>query len=161
MYIEQKQVIYMVVQEIHRRIIKMKDMLETLRKAKQKKVFMNQQEFKDVLTQIRLADAELKLDWDDGAGEEWARFSNLTDGIVCMVNVRLRLAFIREKYNFQNIKQTLESFEIVFTENYYSDEWSIDVTNLKKEISEIHWHASEEAVNRNCFSLDDFYFATV
>lgn len=139
----------------------MKDMLETLRKAKRKKVFIDQQEFKNVLTQIQLADSELKLDWDDGAGEEWARFSNLTDGIVCMINIRLRLVFIREKYNFQNIKKTLENFEIVFTENYYSDEWSIDVTNLKKEISEIHWHASEEAVNRKCFSLDDFYFATI
>lgn len=51
----------MVVQEIHRRI-KMKDMLETLRKAKRKKVFIDQQEFKNVLTQIQLADSELKLD---------------------------------------------------------------------------------------------------
>lgn len=136
-------------------------MLETLKKAKQKKAFTNQQEFKELLTQIRLADAELKLDWDDGAGEEWARFSNLSDGIVCMINVRLRLAFIRKKYNFQNIKKSLENFEIVFTDNYYSDEWSIDVTILKKEISEIYWHASEEAVNTSCFSLDDFYFATI
>ena len=136
-------------------------MLETLRKAKQKKVFTNQQEFKELLTQIRLADAELKLDWDDGAGEEWARFSNLSDGIVCMINVRLRLAFIREKYDFQNIKKSIENFEIVFTENYYADEWFIDVTKLKKEISEIYWHASEAAVNTSCFSLDDFYFATI
>ena len=61
--------------------MKMKNMLDTLRKAKLKKVFTSQQEFRDVLTQIRLADAELKLDWDDGAGEEWAKFSNLSDGI--------------------------------------------------------------------------------
>lgn len=139
----------------------MKDMLETLRQAKQKKVFVDQKEFKDVLIQIQLADTELRLDWDDGAGEEWARFSNLTDGIVCMINSKLGLAFIRERYKFQNIERTLENFEIVFTENYYSNDWSIDVNSLKKEISEIYWHASESAVNTNCFSLDDFYFATV
>lgn len=76
----------------------MKDMLEILRKARRRKSFSNQQEFKNILMQIQLADTELELDWDDGAGEEWARFSNLADGLVCMVNAGLRLVFIREKY---------------------------------------------------------------
>lgn len=136
-------------------------MLETLRKAKQKKIFTNQKEFKDVLAQIQSADMELRLDWDDGAGEEWARFGNLTDGIVCMINTGLGLAFIKKKYRFQNIEHILKNFEIVFIENYSLNDWSIDVKKLKMEIPEIDWHASEDAVNTKCFSLDDFYFATV
>lgn len=136
-------------------------MLATLRQAKQKKVFSNQQEFKDLLTQIQIADIELKLDWDDGAGEEWARFNDLTDGIVCMINAKLGLVFMRKKYKNQEIKKILKNLEVVFTENYYSSDWTIDVSDLKKEIPEIYWHASEDAVNANCFSLDDFYFATV
>ena len=139
----------------------MKDMLATLRKAKQKKVFKNQKEFEDVLAKIQLADTELRIDWDDGAGEEWARFNNLTDGIVCMINSKLGLAFIRKKYNFQKIEPILNDFEIVFTENYYSSDWSINLNNLRKEISEIYWHTTESAVNTNCFSLDDFYYATI
>ena len=139
----------------------MKDMMEILRKAKCKRVFENQEEFRAVLTQMQSADAELRLDWDDGAGEEWAIFDNLADGIVCMMNARLRLAFIREKYNFQKIEQVLRDFEIVFTENYDLDEWSVDVEHLKKEIPQIYWHTSEDAVNAECFSLNDFYFATV
>ena len=139
----------------------MKDMMEILRKAKCKSVFENQKEFQVVLTQMQLADAELRLDWDDGAGEEWARFGNLADGNVCMMNAKLRLAFIREKYNFQKIEQVLHDFEIVFTENYDLDEWSVDINHLKKEIPQICWHACEDAVNVECFSLDDFYFATV
>lgn len=122
---------------------------------------MNQEEFKSILTEIQLADTKLKLDWDDGAGEEWARFSNLTDGIVCMINSKLGLAFVKENYCFQQIESILEKIEIVYTKTYSSDEWSIDVNNLEKEISEIYWHASEDAVNTKCFSLDDFYFATV
>ena len=43
----------------------MKDMMEILRKAKCKSVFENQKEFQVVLTQMQLADAELRLDWDD------------------------------------------------------------------------------------------------
>lgn len=136
-------------------------MLETLKQAKRKKLFSNQQEFKDLLTQIKIADTELKLDWDDGAGEEWARFYNLTDGIVCMMNTKLGLVFMRKKYENQDIKKILKNLEVVFTKNYYSSDWTIDVSELKKEIPEIYWHASEDAVNTNCFSLDDFYFATV
>ena len=59
------------------------------------------------------------------------------------------------------MKKILKNLEIVFTENYYSSDWTIGVSDLKKEIPEIYWYASEDAVNTNCFSLDDFYFATV
>lgn len=78
-----------------------------------------------------------------------------------MINTKLGLAFIRGKYNFQKIDQILGDFEIVFTENYYSNDWSINLNNLRKEISEIYWHTPESAVNINCFSLDDLYFATI
>ena len=98
----------------------MKDIMEILRKAECKRVFENQKEFWAVLTQMQLA-----------------------DGIVCMMNARLRLAFIREKYN------------------YDLDEWSVNIDYLKKEIPQIYWHACEDAVNAECFSLNDFYFATV
>ena len=64
----------------------MKDMLEVLKQAKHKKIFATVEEFKEILIQIQLADIVLKLDWDDGAGEEWAKLSNLVDGIVCMIN---------------------------------------------------------------------------
>lgn len=139
----------------------MKDMLEILRRAKQKKIFANQEEFKDVLVRIQMADTGLRLDWDDGAGEEWARLSNLMDGIVCMINTKIGVVFVKKRYKFQNIKHILDNFEIVFTEDYCSADWFIDVSNFEREISEMYWHASENAVNKNCFSLDDFYFATV
>lgn len=139
----------------------MKNMLEILKSAKQKKIFLNNNEFKELLTRIQIADPDLNLDWDDGAGEEWARFSNLSDGIVCMINAKLGLIFIREKYHFQKIEQIIEDLEIVFTEDYCSDVWSIDVKKLSEEVPEIYWHASEGAVNANSFSLDDLYFATI
>ncbi len=151
----------MVAQGIHKEGHEMKDMLEVLKHAKQKKTFANQEEFKDVLMEIQLADATLRLDWDDGAGEEWARFSNQTDGIVCMINRNIRLAFVRSKYKFQTIEHIIGDYEVVFIEDYCSDEWTIDVTELKHEIPEIYWHASEGAVDVKSFSLDDFYFATV
>ena len=139
----------------------MKDMLEILKHAKSKKIFVDEEEFKNMLMQIQLTDATLSLDWDDGAGEEWARFSNPTDGIVCMINLNIGLVFVRKQYKFQNIEHIISDYEVVFTEDYCSDEWTIDVNELKREIPEIYWHASEGAVNVKCFSLDDFYYATI
>ena len=137
----------------------MKDMLEVLKQAKHKKIFATVEEFKEILIQIQLADIVLKLDWDDGAGEEWAKLSNLVDGI--MINCKIGIIFVRKNYEYQNIEHILNNFEIVFTEDYCSEEWYIDVDRLEKEIPEIYWHASENAVDRNSFSLDDLYFATI
>lgn len=134
--------------------------MELLKKARDKKIFLNN-EFEELLAKIQLADSSLKLDWDDGAGEEWARFFNQKDGIVCMMNTNIGVAFIRKCYEFNNIKHVIGMLEIVFTDDYNSDKWFIDLNDLKQNIPEIYWHASEGAVNTNCFSLDDLYFATV
>lgn len=135
-------------------------MIEVLKRARNKKVFTNN-EFEELLIKIQTADDNLKLDWDNGAGEEWARFSNQEDGIVCMISAKIGVAFIRKKYKFSNIKNVIDMLEIVFTDDYCSDNWFIDLTNLKQMIPELYWHASEGAVNTNSFSLDDLYFATI
>lgn len=138
----------------------MENMIEVLKRARNKKVFTNN-EFEELLIKIQTADDNLKLDWDDGAGEEWARFSNQEDGIVCMVSAKIGVAFIRKNYKYSNIKNVIDMLEIVFTDDYCSDNWFIDLANLKQMIPELYWHASEGAVNTNSFSLDDLYFATI
>lgn len=139
---------------------KMENMVEILKKARDKKIFLNN-EFQELLTKIQLADRNLKLDWDDGAGEEWARFSNQKEGIVCMISAKIGVAFIRKCYEFNNIRNVVDMLEIVFTNDYYSDNWFIDLADFKQRIPELYWHASDGAVNTNGFSLDDLYFATV
>ncbi len=138
----------------------MENMIEVLKRARNKKVFTNN-EFEELLIKIQIADDTLRLDWDDGAGEEWARFSNQEDGIVCMISAKIGLAFIRKNYKVSNIKNAINLLEIVFTDDYCSNNWFIDLANLKQMIPELYWHASEGAVNPNSFSLDDLYFATI
>ncbi len=138
----------------------MKNMIEVLKRARNKKIFINN-EFEELLIKIQSADGNLKLDWDDGAGEEWARFFNQKDGIVCMISAKIGVAFIRKNYKFSNIKDIIDRLEVVFTDDYCSASWFIDLVNLKQMIPELYWHASEGAVNTNGFSLDDLYFATI
>lgn len=138
----------------------MKNMLDILKRARDKKVFLGN-EFEELITKIQLADSNLELDWDDGAGEEWARFFNQKDGKVCMISAKVGVAFIRKSYKFSNIKNVVNMLEIVFTEDYCSENWFIDLIYLKQMIPELYWHTSEGAVNVNSFSLDDLYFATI
>ncbi len=138
----------------------MENMIEVLKRARIKKVFTGN-EFDELLMKIQIADGDLILNWDDGAGEEWARFYNQKDGIVCMISAKIGIAFIRKNYKFSNIKNVIDMLEIVFTDDYCSDNWFINLVNLKQAIPELHWHASEGAVNTNGFSLDDLYFATI
>lgn len=138
----------------------MENVIDILKRARDKKVF-SYDEFVELLAKIQSSDSNLKLDWDDGTGEEWARFSNLKDGIVCMISAKLGVAFIRKSYKFNNIKNIVDMLEIVFTEDYCSENWFIDLADLKQMIPELYWHASEGAVNANSFCLDDLYFATI
>lgn len=137
----------------------MKDILDVFKRAKEKKVFSGKQEFRNLIEQIQAADTSLQLDWDDACGEEWARFGNSINGQVCMISTNIGVAFIREGYNFEMLKETCSDLEVVFTENYSIEQWYIDLERLKKEVPEIHWYAG--SVDTNCFSLDDLYFATI
>lgn len=139
----------------------MKDMLEVLKRAKMKKIYPNHNAFKNLLTQIEAASNSLILDWDDGAGEEWAKLYSSKEGCVCMISAQIGVAFIRKSYRNKAVLGVLNSVLTIFTEDYSSVEWSIDLEALKTEVPEIYWHSSENAVHSSSFSLDDLYFATI
>lgn len=138
----------------------MENLLDVLNRAKRRKVFEDD-EFEKLLNKIQISDNNLKLDWDDGAGEEWARFFSQNEGLVCMMNARIGIAFIRKNYQLDDMKKLLDMIEIVYVDDYSSEDWFVDLFEFKQSIPELYWHASEGAVNPNCFSLDDLYFATI
>lgn len=78
-----------------------------------------------------------------------------------MISAKIGVAFIRKSYKFSNIKNVMDMMGIVFTDDFCSDNWFIDLTNLRQKLPEMYWHASEGTVNTNSFSLDDLYFATI
>lgn len=139
----------------------MNNLLEILKKGKNKHIFIDNNEFERYLNKIQLSDKTLKLDWDKGAGEEWARFIHEKYGIVYMINARIGINFVRKNYLKQISNKIFLDCELFITEKYSEDEWFVDLEKLKEEVSEICWHASESAVNPNKFSLNDLYFATI
>lgn len=139
----------------------MKNILEVLIQAKNKLKFGTNNDFIDHLNIIGSSDKQLTLDWDDGAGEEWARFSHKDHGIVYMINAKIGVIFARKSYEKNIPKKFFLIYEIAIVNNYRNEEWFIDIELLPKLISEIDWSVSQYSVNPNCFSLNDFYYATV
>lgn len=138
----------------------MSDLLEILIKAKDKCLFKEEEVFIRALDEIKQFDKDLNLDWDDGAGEEWARLNHQEHGIVYMINSKIGIIFARKSYESKIPQVLFSMYEVFITENYDKDEWFINLAKLKLEVKQISWHASEEAVNPNKFSLNDLYFAT-
>ncbi|MCL1809782.1 MAG: hypothetical protein FWG42_08505 [Clostridiales bacterium] len=139
----------------------MNDLLKVLIEAKNKMVFTTQKDFVDLLKEIEQNTSSLELDWDDGAGEEWARFIHHEFGKVYMINSKIGIIFAKRIFS-NEIPQTLyDRFIISIVECYDKEEWHVDLETLRKSVSQIEWNTSDDIVNPNAFSLDDLYYATI
>ncbi len=141
----------------------MRELSKIFVKAKEKKVYKNLAEFREVLNAVMESDVNLELDWDDGVVEEWARIIKQQVGIVCMLNIKIGVAFIR-RYGLNSQTLTvLDSLFLVDVLDYSSEIWCIDLDFLEERIPEIVWGVDPDpdVIDVAKFSLDDLYFATV
>lgn len=91
---------------------------------------------------------------DVDCGERWVWVPE-----VGMFHTEVGVCFILEKY-----AETFKNFfdiAIVTVPDFDEQIWSIDLEHLKHEVPEIQWAASDKAVNPNCFSTQELYYATV
>lgn len=139
---------------------KMKELSQLLFRAKNVKKYADISEFEKIVKKIEES-KEYRIDWDRDAGEEWARFLNANYEIVLMLNVRIGIVFLRSKNVLDNIFNILKKLLIVEVEDFGTEEWCIDVEKIKKDLPEISWTVSEDAVNTQRMSLQDLYYATV
>lgn len=51
-----------------------------------------------------------------------------------MISAKIGVAFIRKSYKFSNIKNVMDMMGIVFTDDFCSDNWFIDLTNLRQKL---------------------------
>lgn len=139
----------------------MNDLLKVLNIAKESYTCLEKHNLQKLIEDIRKKDSSLTLDWDDGAGEEWVRFFSVSLGTVCMIHVKLPIAFVCNSYDYSCIGACLRNIEIVYVDSFSEDEWSVDLGRLKDKVPEIDWHTSIDIVNPDSFSLSDLYYATV
>lgn len=135
----------------------MRDLLKELIKAKKSKIF-NDTEFKKLLKQLKGLNKNNVINWDDGAGEEWAFVCN--NNLTIMLNRRIAICFIRGKLDNPYVK-LLNQCNCVEVSGFGIKEWYIDLYDLKKYVPEVVWFISNDGINPERFSLDELYFETV
>ena len=139
----------------------MKELSTVFIKAKEKKIYKDITEFQDVLENILKSNTDFELDWDNGAGEEWARIIKQQMGIACMLNTKIGVAFIRKNYLSNQTLAIMNQLFLVEVLNYSSEEWCLNLHVLEKRVTEISWGCESHEINVTKMSLDDLYFATV
>lgn len=138
----------------------MNDLTTVLLKAKSKYMFINSNQFACFVNEVTM-NTDLELDWDRGAGEEWARFIDINKGVICMIHTKIGIAFLHKDFANINLVKLLNTLYIVIIDDYNCDDWKVDISELRKKIPEICWHSDEHVVNSNHFSLNELYFSTI
>ena len=134
----------------------MRDILVELLEARKLKIF-KEGEFEGLL--LNLGENEgITIDWDSGAGEEWAVVSN--DMFSIMINRRIGICFVRGTISESAIS-CLSQCRCVHVDGYDIKEWCVDLDDLRKCIPEISRSISDKGFDPHCFALNDFYVITV
>ena len=82
-------------------------------------------------------------------------------GAILMSRHRFMKLFYLKNQAFSTVMLVGKLSYLFNVSDYSTEEWKIDLEELKRKIPEISWNASPYAVDINSFSLDDFYFATI
>ncbi len=135
----------------------MRDMLKELIMARNKKIYKDN-DFKTLLSLLKGINIENKINWDEGAGEEWAFINN--QSMSFMLNSKIGICFAKGEIS-DDYLDILNIGNCVHVSSYDLKEWNMDLEQLQKNIPEIIWHSSGDSIDTNGFSLDELYFATV
>ena len=162
MYTEQLQDMYTDVLVIHKERIKkmQRDMVEILKEARKKKIF-NTGEFRQILEEIKCINKKIIVDWDDGAGEEWATVTLKELGIIGMIHSKIGIMFWIDIEEIEITEKLLANIHVVNIEGFDTDGWFIIGENIEQVVPELNWSAPESAMDCDNFCLRDFYVMTV
>ncbi|MDE6501009.1 MAG: hypothetical protein K2L10_02885 [Ruminococcus sp.] len=106
-------------------------------------------EFNEILNYIRINYNMNYLNYE--SGEDWATISD-GQGKLFMVHAKIKIIFT----NITDFSETFNDFNVLYFNEYSEKLWSIDINNLPPEFC---WHT--KAIDRNSFSTQDLYYATI
>ena len=130
----------------------MRDMLPILMKAKSEKNF-NRETFERLLSKLQ---QHFEIDWNDGEG-----------GWIMIMKVGYQGFKIPIMFTHTTSLQLLEKADtweetyVFAVDSFDEKEWYIDVEEYNRLFPELPWYVSSDSVNSECFSISDFWFATI
>ena len=136
----------------------MRDLLYEIINAKKIKIGWDAKKLLEIATIFKSDSLDNEIYWDYGSGEEACGFS-INNKLVAYIHEKLPICFYSSEFaKYKTIYSNVLWF--VETDDFYKDEWFVDLKKLQETAPELQWRASVEAVNSDSFSVDGFRFAT-
>ncbi len=138
----------------------MKKIIEAIQDNRSKPLNSKMQ-LKLFIKDILITNPNIEVDWDEWSGEKWASLFIRGEkfAIIC---AELPVVFIlkEKKELIKNINSLCEH-NYIEIKSFVDNMWMLDKNEFEQKIPQLIWHASDEAINVNKFSTDDFWFATI
>lgn len=101
---------------------------------------------------------ECSISWDYDCGEKVCGVF-IENELAAYIHARFPICFATDE--FSKVECVFASLlHIVRITDFYEENWYVDLEKMEWYAPEITWRCSEDAVNPNAFSIDDFRFAT-
>ena len=135
----------------------MRNLTYEILKAKEYQKTWSKEKFEIIVETWRQADKFLVFDID--LDEQWARILK-DNSIIGFLGIKIPILFLNDyvniyMYNFN------KDIHIIYDKNFDNKTWIIDLKKVNQSIPELIWHASPDAINPACLSINDFWYATI
>ena len=139
----------------------MRDLTNEILKSKRNQNTWSQEKLELLLKLWGQVDDSLKFDNDIESGELWVRVLK-NSKVIGIIGVNIPLLIITDNYlNNSRNYDFFRDVHIVEDVDFNVNSWYIDLDTIKLSVPEITWRASQDAVNPECMSINDFWYATV
>ena len=136
----------------------MYDLIQEIKKAAIFKKKWSKLELKLLITLFENESADNRIVCDFDSGEEICGFFKGSQ-LVAYIHTNYPIGFAKEEFHSFS-KMFDKNISIVTIDDFNAPLWSVDLESLRTIAPEISWNACVDAVNPNCFSIDDFRFAS-
>ena len=115
---------------------------------------------KDTLKQFIGKKEAITFDWDMECGERWATVF-LDHKFIGYISSVIPIAFCKTVF-LKEIEKFLEEKIIIINEDDFDNKkWFIDPQKLEKYSLKLKWIISEQVLDLEQFSINDFWYATI
>ena len=102
----------------------------------------------------------ITFNWDMESGERWASIF-LDHEFICYISSVIPIAFCKTVFLKETEKLLEEKVIIISGGDFDNKNWFINSQRLEMCSSKLKWIVSEQVLNLEQFSINDFWYATI
>jgi hypothetical protein len=136
----------------------MRELINEIYEAKKNSTTWDADILLKYVKRIQEDNPHIRILWDWNSGIDVCGLA-INDKLIAYIHSRCPICFAKKE--FEKYMEVFGSkLWLVLIEDFYKDEWHVDLNKLAEIAPEVSWCASKDAVDPDKFSIDGFKFAT-